>query len=1090
MDNIFTLPIWTILLEFTDDIKLVSPLLIPESLAANKSPAIFAQELVTCLEENTIKQGEYLEMLRYTPTLSLSFAQLKLFVPSPHKRIYPDISLDFDYFYTQLPNQYYIGFVPVLGVEGYAPTTDELVGILQESIRLEFTRKNRYANVRDLITTQWYTTITADKHLIDSYFYNPSELTELQQKREHQWLPNIAKELKRHVQCRCFGRSTELKQLLRALIGKYNRNILLVGRAGVGKTALIEEVYRSEELQTVTFWETTAARMLQKLTAKSGWEESLGQVLEEISQLGDFLYVRNLAQLFEVGAYVGNAISMAEFMREHLALGSVHLISECTDEELANIEARAPGYTNLFQILRVEPPLLKQQADIVRQRLQISHPKSQISKTAIEETLALQHRYAVYSGFPGKTVHFLESILNHEQNTQKTLDSDVVVTQFSEESGMPRFLIDNRSHLKLKKLQDFFKTRLFGQEAAINIVVHLLASVKTRLSRPGKPIASLLFVGPTGVGKTELAKALAECMFGDSERLIRFDMSEFADEVSVLRLTGDASATKQGLLTNKVRQQPFSVLLFDELEKAHFSFYDLLLQVIGEGRLTDARGQVADFCSSVIIMTSNIGAGVSRQRNPGFHPKDRSNHALHQHYLQAVQQFFRPELFNRLDQIIPFKALDLSVLRPIVRRELDKLRKREGLRTRDVTLHIEDDVIDYLAHISENSHYGARQLQRTLHQYIVIPLANTLNRYSFSTSMTITVCQGEKGVIFQNFIHTQKTHADQKFLESQWTLRDFANIVTQERRVAYQIQEGASLQTVWSQWDIAECACTKEHWHNAKDMLTNKCLIESKALLEQIEQIEMECTLDLIGIQSSSKQLTTVLKKWQQAHISWQTYILNIVYPNTHSCWLCIYGSAEYLFQISNLFTDIVKHHDWEMTERTVWMSQDKYSYTQNMDTELLDHKLIGHEFELKGLGVSLYFAQESGVHIWKEQKNIEHSYAVLIGCGEIEDGRFTTPEGVHRKIFLEDFEKKRVYEKHGFVDLGDKKSYTEKNWRSLLEQQLDEKFKMQLQTVLCGELTDLDLPYLGFCETLSSFLDLEDMDPLPFDDDLSMLIG
>lgn len=250
-------------------------------------------------------------------------------------------------------------------------------------------------------------------------------------------------------------------------------------------------------------------------------------------------------------------------------------------------------------------------------------------------------------------------------------------------------------------------------------------------------------------GKTELAKALAEFMFGDTERLIRFDMSEFSDEVAVLRLTGDVSAKGQGLLTDKVRQQPFSVVLFDELEKTHFSFYDLLLQVMGEGRLTDARGQVADFCSSVIIMTSNIGAGINRQ--PGFH--DRSPHALHQHYLHAVQKFFRPELFNRLDQVIPFNALDLNVLRPIVRREIKKIMARDGLRTRNVTLQIDDPVYDYLAHLSSDSHYGARQLQRCLHEQLVIPLATTLNRYPFSTSIKVAV---SKGLEFKTIIYTQK----------------------------------------------------------------------------------------------------------------------------------------------------------------------------------------------------------------------------------------------------------------------------------------------------------------------------------------------
>ncbi|RKZ54012.1 MAG: hypothetical protein DRR16_11035 [Candidatus Parabeggiatoa sp. nov. 3] len=1021
MANLFSLPIWTTRLSFSQEISLVSPLLIPETLSVNSSAANLTKTLIQRLEKSKIEQGEYLEMLLQAPALSLENAQLIVSLKASRKHfLYPDLTLTFDYFYTQLPNQKYLGFIPILGIEGYAETLEELITVLQRNIELEFSRKKRLSDVRRLIATQWYENIDVQKQLIETHFHSLSELANLQKRKDQQWLPKIAQALTRKQQ-HCFGRKTELEQLQRALTGKYNRSLLLVGRAGVGKSALLEEVYRmsAKQLGSVKFWETTAARLLQKLTVESGWEESFGQLLEELSQRGDILYVRNLAQLFEVGAYVGNPISMAEFMRESLALGSVRLITECTDEELATIEARAPGYTSLFQIQRVESPPLTQQADIVNRRLRVSHPKQKLSIDAIEETLRLQHRYALYSGFPGKTVHFLESILNQEDKQESTLDRDAVVQLFCEESGMPRFLVDSRTPLKLEQTRQIFQSRLFGQNTAIDIIVNLLASVKTRLTRPGKPIASLLFVGPTGVGKTELAKALAEFMFGDSDRLIRFDMSEFSDEIAVLRLTGDASGG-QGLLTNKVRQQPFSVILFDELEKAHFSFYDLLLQVMGEGRLTDAKGQVADFCSSVIIMTSNLGAGVSRQRSPGFFETNSSTQALNKHYLHAVQQFFRPELFNRLDQVIPFNALDLSVLRPIVRREIEKIIARDGLRTRNVTLKINDPVYDYLAELSGDSHYGARQLQRILHQELVIKLASILNRYSFSTSIKLTVSTGKTGLEFKTTIYTQKDRKDQSITDSKWTLRELTLAANQARRLAQQIDEGPVMSELWSKWDLLERNRRRQGQKFWQDPLTaheygvlHHLLEKAKTLLQEIETIEIDTSLAFIGINTPLSQLTTTLLNWQKAHEAWQIALLDRVQPKTGHCLLNIYGAAEHLPTLFSLFKKLVDHYDWNITKRSVWIREpDKnnlnYLYADQMTSLTVPgDNPVEYQSDFTEQETMLYSFEEveQGGKREKGDKFVEEDFGEEEQGGKREKGD---------KIFGEEAQKKGVKREKG----------------------------------------------------------------------------
>jgi len=1117
MATLFSLPIWTVRLTFSQDINLVSPLLIPETFTANETASQLAKTLVHRLEKSKIEQGHYLEMLQQSPVLSLQQEQLMISLSAPRKRfLYPDITLTFDYFSSPLPNQSYLGFIPALGIEGYAQTPTDLNAVLQRAVELEFSRKKRLTHVRRLLATQWYETAEVEEHVVETRFYSLSELAHLYKRKEQHWLPEMAHSLPRAMEPKCFGRTKELEQLLRALTSKYTRSVLLVGRAGVGKTALVQEVYRqgkNQGLGEVTFWETTAARMLQKLTAETGWEESLGLALEELRQRGDVLYVRNLAQLFEVGAYVGNPISIAEFIREYLALGSVRLVSECSDEELATIESRAPGYTNLFQILRLEPPPATQQSTIVNQRLRTSYPKITIQSQAIEETLRLQHRYALYSGFPGKTINFLEALLEQLQKPPKIagkfsvvqpakraeknlspekskitkttapanelakiLTREAVVTRFCEESGMPSFLVDSQTVFQLEETRDFFKARLFGQEAAIEIIVNLLASVKTRLTRPGKPIASLLFVGPTGVGKTELAKALAEFMFSDSERLIRFDMSEFADEIAMLRLTGDLSGG-QGLLTDKIRQQPFSVVLFDELEKAHFAFYDLLLQIMGEGRLTDARGQVADFCSSVIIMTSNIGASKSQARSPGFHSKDRSHNALHQHYLHAVQNFFRPELFNRLDQVIPFNALDLTVLRPIVRRELDKIMVRDGLRTREVQVQIDPAVIDYLANLSSETHYGARQLQRTLHQQVVVPLATTLNRHPFSTAMKIMINVGKDGLDFKTMIYTQKARVDQSLNNSKWTVRELTLSATQTRRLAQKIDEGPAMNQLWSQWDILERRRRRKEKKFWQDPLASQkygqlhqLLNQAKQLLGQIENIEIECSLAFMGINSANEQLIEPLLKWQQAHHNWQVDLLDTVQPETRQCVIGIYGAAKYLPEITKIFKYFMQTHNWEIKGRTVWIrGHDKeYHHTDYNTSKREDEKIVGQELQVTGNGAGLYFTMEEGVHVWFDRDNEEYPYAIIISQTTLKN--FNTPQGIHRKKFLEGMEKRRFYWKNHFFDLLESENYSGVDWYQVLEKQLYEQFQRRLRDILCGE------------ETYQEEIELDDaLDDLPF---------
>ncbi len=265
-------------------------------------------------------------------------------------------------------------------------------------------------------------------------------------------------------------------------------------------------------------------------------------------------------------------------------------------------------------------------------------------------------------------------------------------------------------------------------------MVDLLATVKASLTRPNRPIASLLFIGPTGVGKTEMAKALAEYFFSDRARLTRFDMSEFAGPAAVERLIG-TSHGNEGLLTAKVREQPFSVILFDEFEKVHPAFLDLLLQVLGEGRLTDAAGRLADFSNTIVIMTSNLGTASFGRGNFGLNRTTGPSGPTGQpdaerHFTDEVRDFVRPELFNRIDRIVPFLPLERDVIEQIARREIELVAQRDGVKLRGMTLRLSAEVLTHLAKSGYDIRYGARPLKRAVERELLAPLADAVNAYS------------------------------------------------------------------------------------------------------------------------------------------------------------------------------------------------------------------------------------------------------------------------------------------------------------------------------------------------------------------------
>ena len=394
------------------------------------------------------------------------------------------------------------------------------------------------------------------------------------------------------------------------------------------------------------------------------------------------------------------------------------------------------------RVLRVEEPPADEARAILRRVAERLRPGSRppLSAEALATLDRLHRRYATYSVYPGRPLRFLTNLIHdHPAGDEAPIDADAVTRAFARETGLPLVLLDDATPLDLDAARGWFAARVIGQDEAVDLVVDLLATVKAGLARPGKPIASLMFIGPTGVGKTELAKALAEFLFGDGRRMTRFDMSEYADPISVLRLIGGATGRGEGLLTARVREQPFSVLLLDEFEKADPSFFDLLLQVLGEGRLTDVAGRLADFRNAVVIMTSNLGAEGYRRGRSGFargtsRPR-RGPRALRPR--GAGDGATRAVQSDRSDR--PVRPARRGDGAGIVDRQLGLIARRDGFRSGLVRMSIAPEVPAALARRGHDPRYGARPLKRAIERELLAPLAERINRHATDAALDVDV---------------------------------------------------------------------------------------------------------------------------------------------------------------------------------------------------------------------------------------------------------------------------------------------------------------------------------------------------------------
>jgi ATP-dependent Clp protease ATP-binding subunit ClpC len=530
-------------------------------------------------------------------------------------------------------------------------------------------------------------------------------------------------------------------------------NLLLVGESGVGKSTISYEAIRgvvrlTKERtgttggQPLTFWRTTPQRLIGKAKYLGEWQAICDEVIEALAKVNGVLVLTDTMDALKTGGS-GAEDSVASYLGGYLNKGRLRMLGEATPKALEAGKGLLPAFIHNFKLLNIEEQDNRTTAVVMKRYRAYAENNYKIttSTDALELSLQLVNRYIKYQVNPGKQVQFFSQVIrqaHHEK--KKNIESNFILSQFIQYTGLPSVILDDSTPLTKQSLLSFFEEKIKGQENVLEQLSTLIQTFKAGINDPQKPIATLLFAGPTGVGKTAAAKAMADYFFANGQThdpLMRIDMSEFQHPSQIGRLVGYDNDQPSKLIQH-VRNKPFSVVLLDEIEKAHNSIFDSLLSMLDEGLLTDRFGRTADFRNTVIIMTTNLG--VKRSKGIGF----TDTHGV-EVSISDIKSYFRPEFFNRIDLVLTFNSLNQSTIEQIAVRELQNLAKRPGILQRNLSLKFSDALIHYVCKTGFSPEYGARPLQRAIERTVIPPLTELL--LSGKEGQTVEVGWTDEGVL-------------------------------------------------------------------------------------------------------------------------------------------------------------------------------------------------------------------------------------------------------------------------------------------------------------------------------------------------------
>jgi ATP-dependent Clp protease ATP-binding subunit ClpC len=508
------------------------------------------------------------------------------------------------------------------------------------------------------------------------------------------------------------------------------RSVLLVGMPGAGKsTVLVEVARRMHARGEGRLWELSTSDLFRGTRYLGEWQTRVTNILREAS--GATLVISDIWNLLEQGRTAQSDTVVFDAMRGAVERGDVRLVGEVSKERLEHLR-RHPDFVGLFDDVEIAPLPHDAVLSILEERAR--GRGLELTPTARAALIALPTRFLPSRSQPGPALRVLEELgapqisMRGDDGARISirppgpLERIHVERAFAEIHGLPLLVVSTDLPLETSEVRAWFAERIVGQPSAIEALLETIALFKAGLHDPRRPLGTFLFVGPTGVGKTETARSLAEWLFGSADRMLRFDLSELKDHRGFIQLVGDPDRKgSPARLVDPVRAQPFQVVLFDELEKAHPNVWDLLLSILDEGRLSTPSGETVEFRHTILVCTSNAGA-QDAAREVGFGAREGGEIAP-ERMRKGLDEVFRPELLNRFQHIVLFRSLSNEQLRTVARLELARVLEREGIAGRGLVVEVDDAVLDLVVSQSSDRRFGARALQRQVQKLVVLPMA-------------------------------------------------------------------------------------------------------------------------------------------------------------------------------------------------------------------------------------------------------------------------------------------------------------------------------------------------------------------------------